>query len=874
MLRGPRLFLYVLAGFSTAAAASSAHPSPTPAPLISTGIAPKNLRDLAPCPEALFDQIASGDHSSGGWLAAVKPMIYWMDTSVLKGADSCRNYLTNTFKNPFELEKLFSKIPELSLGPEHDMLASRCLIGSPAAARMQSEDRYAAVADYVALMTRLKTGTVGDIETIAAIDRTLGQPVLAGVPDFDNKEVPGSKDAVVQISGDPRCTESRTADFDGMVSQTLSAFASLQEIAQKSAINHHKALGVRDRGPGTVIDEAVQTKLDQAREAILNNFSWMKSKEFEPLMGQRYVQHGRGRSFDQWSKGSIEDTLKKHLQNARQGLVEQVTRFKDAGVCIHSPQLNCLNKSFKALSETPDINLSGILKNIHDRQQTRFTKEEAFAIGGLGTSECRQSIRELKKEANDTARSFVGNTALTVATFGAGAYANIALRGVEAGGFASKIPAMTKVIQSVGTKFPLSLRLAQGTVFGSDGLWLGEAGVSAYAKCFGKMETAITRDTRSLSRQISCGNVTVGKVSAEIANRNCLLEASMAAVNALPFLPKVVGKVMSGEAKVAKAIDSPELSSTVSAVEKEHVSIPETHSEKVSTEAPPVHETVADVTVDVAATTPTKKILGVDPVALAKVVGKPAGLTLGVANDLLVTCLRCSSIIPDSVAGFLPLSNDIANVAANATGKRWLYNGLSKSIADGIAMGTIVGHAITSTSAHGPVSGLLTFAGSMGITYWFPVKYFHPVMHGIPEVIPESMATAKKFAKSISGQTMIGASLIVVVEQTMHHAEELILKHTGEHPLPGTEAENKRIEDALTMYLVDGAANASSQLNAADQDRFDASLVYLIKGGAPPEGVSPKVKRRLTQLNLTTSLGSLLSADRIAELQTRVNTIP
>ncbi len=194
---------------------------------------------------------------------------------------------------------------------------------------------------------------------------------------------------------------------------------------------------------------------------------------------------------------------------------------------------------------------------------------------------------------------------------------------------------------------------------------------------------------------------------------------------------------------------------------------------------------------------------------------------------------------------------------------------------------------------HGPVTGSLTFVANMGITYWFPNKYFHTIMHGIPELIPLNLGRTKKFAAAKGGQALIGVSLIVVIEQILQKAEELSRKAPsmfGNKPSKDLEQKTfENIEDkvkkATAGFIIDGTLLKDNFGNNDDL------LIYLLnatqEGGlfSGDENTSSlllqKIKLQDPFLDLKSfetrgqSLGlrlePLLSADEILKFNLRLN---
>jgi hypothetical protein len=218
----------------------------------------------------------------------------------------------------------------------------------------------------------------------------------------------------------------------------------------------------------------------------------------------------------------------------------------------------------------------------------------------------------------------------------------------------------------------------------------------------------------------------------------------------------------------------------------------------------------------------------------------PVGMVVGGASDILITCLGCATgVMPELLRPWLPLANEIANVAAGSTGKKWLYAGPSKSLADGIALGAIAGHTLSATVSHGPLAGGITLLSNLGITYWFPNKYLEPIMHKTPELISKSASKAKNLAKSGPGQALIGVSVIVVLEQLLKHSANLALMASNK-----TDDEKKdkmpelSVNQALAAFLLDAK-------NEKESDSL--ALPYILGFGSKGSEISPAVATKISE---------------------------
>ncbi|MBC7386127.1 MAG: hypothetical protein H7301_08215 [Cryobacterium sp.] len=237
----------------------------------------------------------------------------------------------------------------------------------------------------------------------------------------------------------------------------------------------------------------------------------------------------------------------------------------------------------------------------------------------------------------------------------------------------------------------------------------------------------------------------------------------------------------------------------------------------------------------------------------------PVGWVLGSADAVVLTVSAGQwSLLPASLSQILPMTNEIANVMSSATGQKWIYAGSGKQFADSVAMGALVGHSIAATSEHGMIVGALTAAANYGLTYWFPIKYFHTILHGIPKILPESVRTA---AESKVGLGVLGISLIAIIEMVLHYTEELIEK------VPGLFSEASLVENgrrtasvsepiplahSLALFFIDHAL-FGDKAPADEKEKASQSKALLLVSGVRGHSLfnsafSPGMKKELQRL--------------------------
>ena len=175
----------------------------------------------------------------------------------------------------------------------------------------------------------------------------------------------------------------------------------------------------------------------------------------------------------------------------------------------------------------------------------------------------------------------------------------------------------------------------------------------------------------------------------------------------------------------------------------------------------------------------------------------PVGILLGASSDIVLTISSGNiRMLPETISRWLPLFNEMANVMSSSTGQKWLYSGTIKKVVDGVALGAIFAHAIHEDNVEesGAV-GALILAADLGLTFWFPNKYFHKIMVKTPSLLPKQL---KGMAQGKFGQAVIGISMIAILEQILQRTEHLATKFPHEKERGPTE---KEINEAIDIFL-------------------------------------------------------------------------
>lgn len=157
--------------------------------------------------------------------------------------------------------------------------------------------------------------------------------------------------------------------------------------------------------------------------------------------------------------------------------------------------------------------------------------------------------------------------------------------------------------------------------------------------------------------------------------------------------------------------------------------------------------------------------------AWVRVASEVTGFAVGISNDVFLTLSRNEyHLLPPEVARWTIFFNEFANIISTSTGKKWIYSGTRKRVIDNVALGVLLGSSLRLGISDGLVTGALGFGASYGLTYWFPNKYFHGLMEGIPKKLPTRLG---RVFETGFGKAFIGVSMIVAVEITLEHAIEI-----------------------------------------------------------------------------------------------------
>jgi hypothetical protein len=227
------------------------------------------------------------------------------------------------------------------------------------------------------------------------------------------------------------------------------------------------------------------------------------------------------------------------------------------------------------------------------------------------------------------------------------------------------------------------------------------------------------------------------------------------------------------------------------------------------------------------------------------------GVGIGIANDVAITLTRGQfELLPHDFTKWLLFANEFANITATSTGKQWFYSGMRKRVADGIALGAILGSSLHAGATEGPLTGFAALAASYGLTYWFPNKYFHSIMVDVPAKLP---AYLRQPLQTGVGKAVIGVSMVVALEIVLERAIELANHIPGFlHSLVGaaphgldrklaSEAASIPLSTALWLVLLDEALDTPDETARAKR----AGKILL---GSPANDLTAKERTRIRSI--------------------------
>ncbi len=417
--------------------------------------------------------------------------------------------------------------------------------------KLGDNDKKALTAEYYLSMNRLRTGSQAALETVAAIDSTLGQRTLADRR-CDDSRLLGIDDTCrrLQACAPSNALAAQAAELD----QVLPLVQQLE--AKKSQGEATRGLSYLGQAYGGNFNQAnaVRAEVDAAIGEASKQLQLLKSM-YPALDGKEFRK-----ALDP-KKRNTEEALRLQLEATRKRVVDQLDSYRKGMDCLNSP-FSCsaeCEEYPKALAQAPEFRVEAF------KSAERTTSDDLDVQAYLGAAECRQGIRTAKKEAGDVVKDFAIGAGLTIATAGVGSIAAGAKAAMTVAQTARATGAMGRVAEILAKPlFEVSASartaaFARAAVLGGDVYFAADGVNNAIDQCSEALNelspgTGASSESSAASSSGCPGAEDSKQVQVMADYRACVLSAALnVAPNLLPFVPAFVKAYRSGTRRVAAA---------------------------------------------------------------------------------------------------------------------------------------------------------------------------------------------------------------------------------------------------------------------------------------------------------------------------------
>jgi len=275
--------------------------------------------------------------------------------------------------------------------------------------KLGDNEKKALTAEYYLSMNRLRTGSQAALETVAAIDSTLGQKPLADRR-CDDSRLPGIDDTCRRLQA---CAPSSA--LAAQAAELEQVWPLVQELeAKRSRAESTKGLSYLGQAYGGNYNQAnaARAEADAAIGEASKQLQLLKSM-YPAIDGKEFRK-----VFDPQKKNT-EEALRMQLEATRKRVAEQLDSYRKG--------MDCLNSSFSCSAECEEypkaLALAPTFRAEAFASGDRATAEDSDVQSYLMAAECRQGIRTAQKEAGDVVKDFAIGAGLTIATAGVGSIA-------------------------------------------------------------------------------------------------------------------------------------------------------------------------------------------------------------------------------------------------------------------------------------------------------------------------------------------------------------------------------------------------------------------------------------------------------------------
>jgi hypothetical protein len=484
-------------------------------------------------------------------------------------SDSCRVYLKRAnAASVAEVERRLSKNSASSLGAP-DRFLEKCLETSVSVQHWQitsppsmpgapirpwtktteeslgDNEKKALTAEYYLSMNRLRTGSQASLETVAAIDSTLGQKPLADRR-CDDSRLPGIDDTCrrLQACAPTNALAAQAAELDQILPLWLQLKAKKSEGEATRGLSY---LG-QAYGGNAAQSNAARAEADAAIGEASKQLQVLQSM-YPALEGKEFQK-----AFDP-KKKNTEEALRKQLEATRARVVERLDSYRKGMDCLNSP-FSCSKECEeypKALAQAPEFRVEAF------KSGESATSDDLDVQSYLGAAECRQGVRGAQKEAGEITQDLAIGAGLTIATGGIGTIAAGAKAATTFAQTARATGAMGRVAEILAKPlFEVSVSartaaFARATILGGDLLFAANGVNTAIDQCSEALNQLSPGSSAGLGS--ACPGAEDSKQVQIMADyRACVLSAALSVgPNLLPVVPAFVKAYRSGARRIAAA---------------------------------------------------------------------------------------------------------------------------------------------------------------------------------------------------------------------------------------------------------------------------------------------------------------------------------
>ncbi len=471
------------------------------------------------CPNFLIEKINKDAHSN---------MRDWNLKKEGTYDDFCAAPVQNLAVNPNEgdLSQRLSSHELTKLGGNKENFSDKCLkyIKDP-------KKKKFLIAEYYSNMARLKMGTLSSLESLQAIDSVLGETSLF------NESCSSMGHAMVR-SGCEKLKECKpNGGLEAQVKELENIYP--EYVKLKNDISSLESKNISSglvAGPGGIPDASQIEKNAQRNDLVLK-----KQKEMEFLETLYPTLKGKvfHKTFDPVKK-NFKEALVNQLKETRKKISSEIKELQSATDCMNGQLIMC-DRFDQTLSKTPPLDVKAF------KGADRLSYEDAQVQTYLNAVECFHKVRKAGDTQSESIKSFLTNSALVVATLGAGsfaAYGRLAFLNAQEAKLAYGLKSLPEAVGKT--------KVLSKAALGFDVFTLGKGGADAYQKC--------SKDLNQLSRhgfnknksdhQIECAQNPSQSSQAQIIAdyRACVLHTVLAGASSL-VLPKGIKKAVEGPFK-------------------------------------------------------------------------------------------------------------------------------------------------------------------------------------------------------------------------------------------------------------------------------------------------------------------------------------